>query len=99
MTDHVDFSIYGHEYSVSIDPAQRDTLLAAVALVDGRMYELESRTHAGCETLAVMTALNIAHDLLQLQRGSGLDLPGFVRRIEAMGDKIDQAMAPQEKLF
>lgn len=97
--DSLDFSIFGREYSVNVDPAQRDTLLAAVALVDGRMYELEARTHAGGETLSVMTALNIAHDLLQLQRGSGLDLPGFVRRIESMEEKIDQALTPQEKLF
>lgn len=97
--ENLDFSIYGHEYSVSVEPAQRDTLLAAVALVDGRMYELESRTHAVTETLAVMTALNIAHDLLQLQRGSGLDLPGFKHKIQTMEERIDQALIPQENLF
>ena len=35
--DSLDFSIFGREYSVNVDPAQRDTLLAALALLPERM--------------------------------------------------------------
>lgn len=97
--NNLDFSIVGREYSVSVADEERDTLLAAAALVDGKMRELELRTRAGTETLAIMTALNIAHELLQQQRGSGLDIQGSKRKILAMGERIDAVMAPQEKLF
>lgn len=96
--ESVDFSVMGREYSVSVKPEERETLLAAVALVDGRMRELEGRTRAAPETLAVMTALNVAHEMLQHQRG-GLDVQGCKRRIRAMGEQIATALAPQEALF
>ena len=99
MSESVDFTIMGREYSVAVSAAQRDTLLAAAAMVDERMRELDARTHAGAETLGVMTALNIAHELLQMQQSSGLDLPAYRRKISAMGGRVDIALAPQEKLF
>ncbi|WP_341676000.1 cell division protein ZapA [Niveibacterium sp. SC-1] len=97
--DNLDFSILGREYSVSVKPAERESLLAAVAMVDERLRELASRTNAASETLAVMTALNIAHEMVLQQRGNGLDLPAYKRRIQTMQKRIDGALAPQEKLF
>lgn len=97
--ESLDFSVLGREYSVSVKPEERESLLAAVALVDAKMREFDSRTKAASDTLAVMTAINIAHELVQLQRGAGLDLPGYRRRMTAMGERIDTALAPQETLF
>ncbi|QSI77669.1 MULTISPECIES: cell division protein ZapA [Niveibacterium] len=99
MTESVDFSVLGREYSVSVKPEERDSFLAAVALVDAKMREFDARTKASSDTLAVMTAINIAHELVQLQSGAGLDLPGYRRRMTAMGERIDAALAQQEKLF
>ncbi len=99
MTESVDFSVLGREYSVSVKPEERESFLAAVALVDAKMREFEARTKASPDTLAVMTAINIAHELVQLQSGAGLDLPGYRRRMKAMGERIDAAIAQQEQLF
>ena len=49
--------------------------------------------------LAVMTALNIAHELLQMKLPGGIDLQDFRRRIESMQSRVDQALALQENLF
>jgi len=97
--EQLDFSILGREFSVSVAPEERALLIAAVELVDTRMRELEARTHAGSETLAIMTAINVAHEMLQAQRGSGLDLPSYKRRMQAMGETIDKAIGTQEALF
>ncbi|MCL2657826.1 MAG: cell division protein ZapA [Betaproteobacteria bacterium] len=97
--EQLDFSILGREYSVSVKPEERAVFLAAVELVDTRMRELEARTHAGLETLSIMTAINFAHEMLESQRSGGLDLPAYKRRMQAMGDRIDKALETQENLF
>ncbi len=97
--EQVDFSILGREYSVSVLPEERALLVEAVELADTRMRELEARTHAGSETLAIMTAINIAHEMLLAQRSSGLDLPDYKRRMQAMSEGIDKALETQEALL
>ncbi|GAA5173513.1 hypothetical protein GCM10025771_00980 [Niveibacterium umoris] len=97
--ESVDFSVLGREYSVTMKPEERESFLTAVMMVDTKMREFEARTKAASDTLAVMTAINIAHELVQLQSGAGLDLPGYRRRMTAMGERIDAALAQQETLF
>lgn len=46
-----------------------------------------------------MTALNIAHEFLQHQRGNGFDMPGMKRRIGLMKARVDGVLAAQDKLF
>ncbi|ENO90730.1 cell division protein ZapA [Thauera linaloolentis] len=97
--DHLDVMLLGKEYRVSCTPETRDDLLATVAYLDDRLRELEGRTNASGEKLAVMTALNIAHEFLQHQRGNGFDIPGVKRRIGLMKARLDGVLAQQEKLF
>lgn len=60
----IDISLQGREYRVTCAPDERDSLLAAVAYVESKMNEIASRTKGSGERLAVMTALNLAHELL-----------------------------------
>ena len=53
----------------------------------------------GTERIAVMVALNIAHEMLSLNVGGGLDLGEAKRRISAIEATLDAALAKQEKLF
>lgn len=102
----LDVSILGREYRVACRQSERDELLQAVQLLDRRMREIrDSGKIAGTERIAVMAALNIAHELLQKGAPSGaaatggFDSPGVRRRISAMQSAIDRAMADQDKLF
>lgn len=97
--DTLDVTIAGREYRVACTPAEREELLAAVQYVDERMRELAGKTRSGGERLAVMTALNIAHELLQMKLPGGVDLADFRRRIASMQARLDQTLAHQEKLF
>lgn len=80
-------------------PETRDDLLATVAYLDDKFRELGDKTNASGERLAVMTALNIAHEFLQHQRGNGFDMPGMKRRIGLMKARVDGVLAAQDKLF
>jgi cell division protein ZapA len=113
-TMHLDVAILGREYRIACAAGERDALLQAVALLDSRMREIrDSGKVSGIDRIAVMAALNIANDYLRERRepaarrtspnGSGgeaaIDRPDAQRRIREMQAAIDDALAPQEKLF
>jgi cell division protein ZapA len=100
----LDVSILGREYRVACRESERDELLQAVQFLDRRMREIrDSGKVAGSERIAVMAALNIAHELLRSKSGvaasGGFDSAAIQRRISSMQSAIDRAMAEQEKLF
>ena len=66
MTSHstIDITLQGREYRVTCPPKEREALLAAVAHVEARMAEMATKTRGSNERLAVMVALNLAHELL-----------------------------------
>ena len=97
--DHLDMTLLGKEYRISCTAESRDELLATVAFLDDRLREIAARTGSSGEKLAVMTALNIAHEFLQYQRGNGFDMPGMKRRIGLMKARLDGVLAQQDKLF
>src|SRR4051812_41276722 len=65
----LDVSLLGRGYKVACKESERSDLMDAVALVDRRMREIRDTGRiAGSERIAVMTALNIAHDLQRLRK-------------------------------
>jgi cell division protein ZapA len=100
----LDVALLGREYRVVCKESEREELLQAVQFLDRRMREIrDSGKVAGSERIAVMAALNIAHELLRTKSGApatgGFDSAAIQRRISAMQTAIDRAMAEQEKLF
>ena len=96
----LDVSILGREYRVACKESEREELLQAVQFLDHRMREIrDSGKVAGTERIAVMAALNIAHDLLRVRVTGSVDLGGLKRRIQDMQSTIDAALAEQERLF
>lgn len=102
----LDVKIMGREYRVACAPEEREALLAAVDLVDGKMRDIAQRTkNTIAERVAVMAALNIAHEHLS---GAGatdtavlseaVDSSETKRRIESMGTRLDAVLAPQQQL-
>ncbi|MEO8739211.1 MAG: cell division protein ZapA [Casimicrobiaceae bacterium] len=103
----LDVTILGREYRVACKEAERDELLKAVQFLDQRMREIrDAGKIAGTERIAVMAALNIAHELLGAKAGgvpasaaNSFDTSSVQRRISAMQSAIDRAMADQDKLI
>jgi cell division protein ZapA len=104
----LDIAIMGRTYKVTCQEEERESLLEAVAYLDQKMSEIKSSGRVGnAERIAVMAALNIAHELLEAraQKNStragpdGFDLNEVKRRMASMQAALDQALAPQEKLL
>ncbi len=96
----LDVSIMGRSYRVTCADDEREALLAAVAYVDKKMTEIKAASKvAGTERIAVMTALNIANELLSIKIGSGFDIAELKRRINSVQSKLDQALSQQDSLF
>lgn len=110
----LDIKLRGRDYQVSCASEDREALLAAVAHVEARMEELAQRTRGSGERLAVMTALNLAHELLAKPEPTpridaevaaadstpaGFDNPEIVRRIDSMVARLDAVLTQQESLL
>ena len=98
-TVSLDITILGRAYQVGCKPEEREGLLKAVQLVDAKMRELADKTRGAGERLAVMTALNIAHELVALKSPNHIDELELKRKIEAMQARIDKTLGEQEVLF
>jgi len=95
----VDVSIMGREFRVSCTDDEYEALMSAVSYLDRKMREIrDSGKVIGVERIAIMAALNIAHELLTTRTG-GFDIGDFKRRINAMQEQIDQAVDEQNALF
>lgn len=105
----LDVTILGREFKVACRESERAELGEAVAFLDRRMREIrDSGKVSGTDRIAVMAALNIAHELLRTRRAATagarsddapIDADATRRRIQVMQSAIDEMLAGQEKLF
>ena len=96
----IEVNLLGRSYRVACDDEEREALMQAVAYLDTKMNEIrKSGKVMGAERIAVMAALNVAHELLTVKLGAGFDLGQAKRRLLALESQIDAAIAKQEKLF
>jgi cell division protein ZapA len=95
----VEVSLLGRTYRVACADGEREALMQAVAYLDAKMNEIRKAGKVmGAERIAVMAALNVAHELLSVKLG-GLDVGQAKRRLSALESQLDAAIAKQEKLF
>jgi cell division protein ZapA len=96
----IEISILGRNYKIACEEGEREALMQAVAYLDGKMGEIKKAGKvSGTDRIAVMAALNIAHELLSLKVGNGFDIGQAKRRISLLEAKLDAAIAQQDKLF
>lgn len=85
----VDVNIMGRDFTVSCTDEERPALINAVNYLDKKMRDIQATGKiVGAERIAVMAALNIAHELLSAKSGD-FDIGDFKRRIEVMQERID----------
>ena len=84
--------ILDREYTVGCEPDERDSLAAAARLLDARMREIRGGNRvAALDRVAVLAALNLAHELQQLrddharrERDVRRTLDGVEQRLDAL---------------
>jgi cell division protein ZapA len=95
----IEVSILDRAFRIACNPQEEAGLRQAVDYLDRRMREIrDSGKVVGHERIAVMAALNIAHELLTMRAG-GFDIGELKRRMHAMASTIDAAMSAQNELF
>lgn len=108
----LDVTIFGRDYRVACPPGESEALQAAVSFVDGRMSEIAGNgKNPSPERIAVMAALNIAHEFIahRASHSDSFDMVAARRRIDGMEARLDALLAvleaprggppPQEELF
>ncbi|MCX7164497.1 MAG: cell division protein ZapA [Betaproteobacteria bacterium] len=104
MSNTLEVKLLGKEYRVACEPGERESLRAAVAFLDGRLQEISEKTRGSGERLAVMAALNLAHEFLAAKNtpadvAIALESEAIQRRINSIEAKLDESLAQHEQLF
>jgi cell division protein ZapA len=87
----VSIKIMDKEYLIGCPEGTEAELFASADYLDKKMREIrDSGKVLGLERVAVMTALNLSHELM-IQKGTQRDK--IEARIQKLGDKIDNSMA------
>ena len=93
-------AIMGREFRVACPEDEQAGLLEAVDYLNKKMLEIRDGGKViGLERIAIMAALNIAHEMLTTKVGGGFDMGDLKRRMKSMETVIDQAMSEQANLF
>ena len=92
-------NVMGREFRVACPENEQKGLLEAVDYLNKKMGEIRDNGKViGLERIAIMAALNIAHELLSTKVGGGFDIAEVKRRINHMETVLDQATRDQGKL-
>ena len=90
--DGVTVNILGKEFMVACPEDERAALTAAAGYLDKKMREIQTSGKVmGTERTAIMAALNIAHDLLELRGRGGMPVD-TAQKIKFLQNKIDAAL-------
>jgi cell division protein ZapA len=85
-------NVMGREFRVACPDDEQKGLLEAVDYLNRKMDEIRDGGKViGLERIAIMAALNIAHELLSTKVG-GFDIAEVKRRMNRMETALDQAM-------
>ncbi len=85
----ISIRILDKEYQVSCPPEEADGLTASAKHLDAQMREIRDGGNVlGLDRMAVMAALNIAHDFLRLREDTA-DVSG---RITALVERLSEAL-------
>ena len=100
----ITISLLGREFRVGCPEGEEKQLLASVDFLNRKLKEVrDTGKVVGNERIAIMAALNIAHEHMSNNGKAGaqsVDSTAIKRRIVAMRETLDSALsADQEKLF
>jgi len=91
--------ILDKEYCVACAPHEREELWESARLVDRRMREMrQSGRVIGPDRIAVMAALNLAHELIQLRHQQALATPADSSRLQSVQHRLAGAIDAQRGL-
>jgi cell division protein ZapA len=95
----VKVTILDKEYLISCTDNEREQLHNAVTFLNMKMQEVKNSGKViGSERVAVMTALNIAHELLAYKRENDSYTTTVDAAVQRLRNKIDEALTHGRQL-
>lgn len=96
-TKQIEVSILGQQYRLACSPETESALLEAVARVDAEMSKVRAASSVrGQDRIAVMAALSLASELLQLQssvrHGEAFPAEEIKRTMNQMNEQLGAAI-------
>jgi cell division protein ZapA len=89
-SEPVGVRILDREYTVGCEPGEKDGLMAAAKLLDARMREIRGGNRvAALDRVAVLAALNLAHELQQLREDSERRDRSLAAAVDDLQRKVD----------
>jgi cell division protein ZapA len=95
----VTIKVLDKDYRIACPPHEQEGLMASARLLDGRMREIRQTGRViGSDRIAVLAALNLAHELVQLQRGQGGQDTETTRRLSQIQERVAAALSGEPPL-
>lgn len=92
-TKGVTVKILAKDYQVACPEEQTHHLIDAALLLDTKMKEIRASGRViGVERIAVMAALNLAHELLKFKANAQHDSEDTAKRLLQMHNKIENTL-------
>ncbi len=101
MTDSnaVTIKIMGKDYLVACNEDEKQDLLRSADHLNRKMCEIrDSGKIIGTDRIAVMAALNIAHELLNQEKNKDVSQSAVSSRIISLSNKIEDALEKSRQL-
>ena len=101
--EQIDVRILDRDYRLAVSSDEKSKLIDAVRVVDDKMKAIRDAGRiAGIDRIAVMAALQLAHDLLGSRDAAGTEAApaaDAARRIRRMTEELDAELRRQDSLF
>ena len=96
----VSVRILEKEYQISCPMEEREALLDSADLLNSKMREIrDSGRIVGLDRIAVMAALNLAHDVINSRTSGGGELDSsFGKRLKDMRERVESALEHGQQL-
>lgn len=99
----LEVDIMGRNYRIACKPEEKQALLRAVNIVEMKMSGIrDTGKVVGVDKIAVMAALQIAHEAIVGSNPSepslGFDIETLERKIESIEKMVDQSLAPEKAI-
>ena len=92
-SEPVNIRVLDREYTIGVNADERDSLVAAAKLLDAKMREIRGANRmAAIDRIAVLAALNLAHELQQLRDDSGKQGRDIARTLAELQQKLGDAI-------
>ena len=94
----INISIMGRDFSVACPPEEQESLMEAARFLDKSMQDIKKTGKIiGAERCAIMAALNITNDLLQLQQATA-GQEKVQEKLSSLQERIDDVLRETESL-